>query len=126
MKLTVKNLLIFVPFVWAISAWASEKEEIIIQMPDKKNLIQQFGDMGLQHFNEKTDVVEKLAGEQLNPIQFIMTLDCALSDYTKKMTDESLKFAIRKKRGVIIEKLLVKHPKALEELKQYGYYKPQK
>lgn len=96
-------------------------------MPSEAVLNQQLQDKGLDHFNEKTGIAQKLGGTEKLTRDVFIQLELAIDDYSKHLKGsgmppivaETTLRAISMSKPMILEALLQEHPEALEELKKF-------
>ena len=130
----MKNSQLFLMFALCFGLNAINASESSEKLPcfTKEALQVSLSDLGLDHFMEKTNIVNSLQGTKA-PLGVAMALELAYADYyedlKKGMPAPMLQMAMvqmEMHKPLIYEKLLKEYPLALAELQQYGMYKPRK
>lgn len=98
----------------------------------KEVLKANLSDLGLDHFMEKTDIVNSLQGTKA-PLGVAMAVELAYADYYEYMQQampasmfRMTQVQMEMHKPLIYQKLLKEYPTALAELEQLGMYKPTK
>ena len=99
-----------------------------VRMPDAKTLHSRL--KGLEHFIEKTDFVNKIADNDLEPLGVVIHIEASLFDYADYMKEvpivEKLMNLMEMRKSEFFEACLQDHPEALKELKELDFYRPRK
>jgi hypothetical protein len=123
MKIILLAFLLFAPLAIAM-------DDNEISLPTKQVLIQRLNALHLNHFVEKTNIIEDLAEQKLSPEGVVQSINFAIVDYLESLTGMpifvSQRYQINRNRPKILEAVLQEHPAALEQLKTSGLYIPSK
>ena len=106
--------------------------ETEVKMPNAETLQARLSKIGLDHFAEKTGIVEKLANQQKAPLDIAMTIELGFYDYnedfqkrgTSPLTLKAMMIVLEKRKPRLFEALLENEQEALDKLKNLGFYKP--
>ena len=102
-----------------------------LEFPDAETIKKSLAEKNLDHFVEKTDLINELASKILNPIDVVTKIDRSMLAYAKILQKESsaeptmVKEKIKQlenKRLFLFEVLFPKE--VLAELKKGGLYRP--
>ncbi|HEX2977888.1 MAG TPA: hypothetical protein VHO47_02105 [Candidatus Babeliales bacterium] len=76
------------------------------------------GDFG--HFIEKTDIVNNLAGKEMETNELIVKIDSAIKEYVKEYWESStyIEYQLKARKSEIVHALLQDSPEALKELEK--------
>ena len=130
----MKNSKVFLMFALCLGLNIIHASESSEKLPcfTKEVLQASLSDLGLDHFMEKTNIVNSLQGTKA-PLGVAMALELAYADYYTYMQKgmpapmfRMTQVQMEMHKPLIYEKLLKEYPSALAELQQHGMYKPRK
>ena len=98
-----------------------------VKMPPAQDLHERLRDF--KHFVEKTNIVNELAGKELQVLSVAVAVDASLYFYNKYlekggMQPQKARVMQMQMRPFLFKALLQYSPEALRELKEKGIYKP--
>lgn len=115
--------------ILSINAISFAMEKDTCTMPSAEVIRERF--QGFDHFLEKTNLVQQLAGQEKHPFGVAMAVDLALHDYNAYLAKGTpapmlrmLQAQNQMNKPLFIRLLLQDCPTALTELEKAGLYKP--
>lgn len=105
---------------------------VTVQMPNAEVLSDQLRAIGLEHFVEKSGIVERIAGQRLYALGVATAVEIAMHNYTEYLKrnmpagmSNVLLFQMLMYKPLLFKTLLQDFPKeSLEELRENGIYEP--
>ncbi len=109
-----------------------EEKEIIIKMPDEQTLQKHL--RAIPHFEERTNIVNQLANQQLSLLDFQKVVNLNLHEFAQKyLTEQKLPvtilFSLKIQNTIcpfLYEALLANNKEILDHFKKLGIYQPKK
>lgn len=129
------HLIVFLMlFSTSYMTFASEQEKVTSLEEcinfSKEELDICFDQLGFQHFAEKTNITNRLAGEKI-AISIPIVIETAYADYDECIKEgmpdfmyQTLRVQMAMSKPLLYERLLKDCPEALAKLEQHGIYKP--
>ncbi len=97
-----------------------------VKMPKAEILKKRLCKIGMDHFIEKTNIVDQLADKEKAPLGVAMSIEQAFADYCDYLGGPQNPACITSQmsKPMIYRALLEDYPDALAELEKNGLYKP--
>ena len=79
---------------------------------------ERFAEQGWEHFNEKTKIIDELAGKEKRPLAVVVDVGFALGEYAKYVDNPMISRMMMMVRGDIIKSFLLDYPESIDELEE--------
>lgn len=102
------------------SSETASTESEVLTLPSVQVLKQRLAAHGFDHFEEKTQIAEKLGGQKKVPMGVAVAVELALHDYAQNLQNPMIAFMMQMRKPELLEILLQDFPDALTELRAHG------
>lgn len=91
-----------------------------VTLPSAQVLQKRLGDLGLQHFLEKSKLDTRLGGQEKYPMGVAVDVELALYDYAQYLGNPMTSRILQMRKSEIIEAILQDYPEAITDLQNKG------